>query len=241
LQTHIKFWSGLFLLAPFICLLHAVPSTRLPLSVIDAYAAMSLSQSARLRGASMQVEIEASLPQLKKHGRLHALRRISQLGRITYEMLHFEGDSAVKSEVIARYLAADVQAQTDDDPSLAVTPANYKFQYKGLATDGGRQVYLFHLTPKKKRVGTFKGDLWLDAETCLPVREAGRLAKNPSFFVKRIDFVREYDIQDGLAIPRQIQSTAETRLVGKAELTVRFHDVALAGSPSLSTVAGSGQ
>jgi len=188
----------------------------------------------------MQVEIDASLPQLKKHGKLHALRRISELGRITYEVLHFEGDNAVKSEVIARYLAADVKAQADDDPSLAVTPANYKFQYKGLVSDNGRHVYVFHLTPKKKRVGTFKGELWLDAETCLPVRESGRLAKNPSIFVKRIDFVREYDIQDGLAIPRQIQSTAETRLVGKAELTVRFHDVSLAGSPSLS-VAGSGQ
>lgn len=226
---------------PFVCLLHAVPSPPSPMSVIDTYTAMSLSQSARLRGATMQVEIEASLPQLKKHGRLHALRRISQLGRITYEILHFEGDSSVKTQVIARYLAADVQAQTDDDPSIAVTPANYKFQYKGLVTDGGRRAYHFHLTPKDKRVGTFKGDLWLDAETCLPVRESGRLAKNPSFFVKRIDFVREYDIQDGLAIPRRIQSTAETRLVGKAELTVRFHDVSLAGSPSLSVVAGSGQ
>ena len=147
----------------------------------------------------------------------------------------------MKTQVIARYLAADVQAQTDNDPSLAVTPANYKFQYKGLITDGGRSVYLFHLTPKKNRVGTFRGELWLDAETGLPVRESGRLAKSPSFFVKRIDFVREYDIQDGLAILRQIQSTAETRLVGKAELTVWFHDVALAGSPSLSVVAGSGQ
>jgi hypothetical protein len=240
LQTHIKFWSGLVLLAPFICLLHAVLPSPSPLSVVDTYAAMSLSQNARLRGATMQVEIEASLPQLKKHGKLHALRRISALGRITYEILHFEGDSTVKSQVIARYLAADVKAQADDDPSLAVTPANYKFKYKGLVTDGGRHVYVFHLTPRKKRFGTFKGELWLDAETCLPVRESGRLLKNPSFFVKRIDFVREYDIQDGLAIPRQIQSTTETRLVGKAELTVRFHDVSLAGSPSLS-VAGSGQ
>jgi len=163
------------------------------------------------------------------------------LGRITYEVLHFERDNSVQTQVIARYLAADMKSQADDDPSLAVTPANYRFQYKRLISAGGRQVYVFHLTPKKKRVGTFKGDLWLDAETCLPVRESGRLAKNPSFFVKRIDFVREYDIQDGLAIPRQIQSTAETRLVGRAELTVRFHDISLAGSPSLSVVAGSGQ
>jgi hypothetical protein len=226
---------------PFIYLLHAGPSPQSPLSVIDTYAKMSLSQNARLHGASMQVEIEASLPQLKKHGRLHALRRISELGRITYEVLHFDGDGAVKTQVIARYLAADVQAQADNDPGMAVTPANYKFRYQGLISDSGRHIYVFHLTPRKKRVGTFKGELWLDAETCLPVRESGRLAKNPSFFVKRIDFVREYDIQDGLAIPRQIQSTVETRLVGKAELTVRFHDVSLAGSPSLSVVAGSGQ
>ena len=60
-----------------------------------------------LDGASMEVDIDASLPKLKKHGRLHALRRISPLGRITYERLQFEGDGTVKNEVIARYLTAE--------------------------------------------------------------------------------------------------------------------------------------
>jgi len=59
----------------------------------------------------MEVDIEASLPKLKKHGRLHGLRRISRLGRITYEALHFEGDNSVKTHVIARYLAAEAEAQ----------------------------------------------------------------------------------------------------------------------------------
>ena len=40
----------------------------------------------------MDVEIDASLPKLKKHGRLHALRRISPLGLIRYEKAQFEGD-----------------------------------------------------------------------------------------------------------------------------------------------------
>jgi hypothetical protein len=232
---------GFIVLAPLMSVLRADPPAVPPPQLVDTYAVILSEQGTRLRGASMEVEIEASLPKLKKQGRLHALRRISALGRITYEVLHFEGDSAIKTNVIARYLAAEVQAQADGDSSLSITPANYKFRYIGIAEDGGRRVYVFHLTPKKKRVGTFKGELRLDAETCLPVRESGRWVKNPSIFVRRIDFVREYDIHDGLAIPRQIESTVETRLVGKAELTIRFHNVALAESSSLSIVAGSGR
>jgi hypothetical protein len=190
----------------------------------------------------MEVEVEASLPKLKKHGRLSALRHISRLGRITYEVLNFEGDSTIKSSVIARYLAADVQAQGNEASSLAVTPLNYKFKYKGLLNQDGRDVYIFGVTPKKKQVGLFKGELWLDAETCLPVREAGRLVKNPSIFLRRIEFVREYDIHNGVAIPLRIQSTVDTRIAGKAELTVRFHDVSLAASSSLLMAgAASGQ
>src|SRR5579871_343762 len=234
-----KFLGRLAVFVPLLLLADTPPSA--PFSVVDTYAAASSAQSAKMRRASMEVDIEAALPKLKKQGRLHALRRISALGRITYEALRFEGDSTVKTNVIARYLAADVQSQDSDEASLAVTPANYKFKYTGMANNAGRPVYVFHLTPKKKQVGAFKGELWLDAETCLPVRESGRLVKNPSIFVRRIDFVREYDIESGLAIPRQIASTVETRLVGKAELTIRFHDLALAASPSLSMSAGSGQ
>ena len=189
----------------------------------------------------MEVEIEASLPKLKRRGRLHALRHISRLGRITYEAILFEGDNTVKNSVIARYLAADTQAQANDGSSVAVTPANYKFKYKGRLDQEGRQVHVFQLTPRKKRVGLFKGELWLDAETCLPVRESGRLVKNPSIFLRRIEFVREYDILDGVAVPRSIESTVETRVVGKAELTVRFRNVALAETSALSMAAGSGQ
>jgi len=217
-------------------LLAAAPSPA-PISVVENYAAMASDQSARLLGASMEVDVEASLPRLKKHGQLSALRHISNLGRITYEVLHFEGDNTIKSSVIARYLAADAQAQGNEAPSLAVTPLNYRFKYKGRANQDGREVYIFAVTPKGKRIGLFKGELWLDVQTCLPVREAGRLVKNPSIFLRRIEFVREYDIHDGVAVPRSIWSIVDTRVVGKAELIVRFHDVSLVGGSSLSMAA----
>ena len=223
-----KYLRVFILLVPVACLMAGAAPSLAPESLVDTYETASQEQSARLRGATMEVDIEASLPKLQKHGRLHALRHISRLGRITYDALHFEGDSTVKNGVIARYLTAEVQAQTNDLASFAITASNYKFKYKGLFNYRERQIHVFQLTPRKKQVGLFKGELWLDADTCLPVRESGRMVKNPSVFLRRVYFVREYEIRDGLAIPTRIESIVDTRLVGKAELTVRFRNVALA-------------
>src|SRR5215475_9683308 len=103
------------------------PAPMAPNVIVENYCSAERNQEHSLDGASMEVEIEASLPKLQKQGRLHALRRISALGRITYEKLLFEGDNMVKNQVIVRYLTAEAEAQKDQSPSLAVTPANYKF------------------------------------------------------------------------------------------------------------------
>jgi hypothetical protein len=124
--------------------------------------------------------------------------------------------------VIARYLSAETQTRDESKPSIAITPANYKFKDKGISERNGRMVQILQVTPKKKRVGLFKGEIWLDPETALPLREQGRFVKNPSVFLKKVDFVRDYEVVDGLAIPKQIQSIVETRLVGKAEMTIHF-------------------
>jgi len=175
----------------------------------------------------MEVDIEASLPRLKKQGRLHGLRRISALGRITYDHLRFEGDGAVKNDVIARYLTAESQAQSDSSLKLDVTPENYKFKYRGITQADGRDTHIFQVTPKKKRVGLYRGEIWIDAETFLRVREAGSWVKNPSIFLKRVEFVRKFEIRDGISVPSEVHSVVDTRLVGKAELKIEFRNVEL--------------
>jgi hypothetical protein len=193
------------------------------------------------RNASMDVEIDAALPKLKKYGRLHALRHISALGRITYEHLFFEGDGTVKNQVIARYLAAEIDAQKRQAPSLAVIPDNYKFKYKGQSELEGRPTHVFQVTPKAKRVGLFKGEIWIDAATSLRVQEAGYLVKNPSIFLKRVAFVRRYEIRGGISVPRQVQSTVDTRLVGKAELTIDFSNFSMDAPERAGSALGDGQ
>jgi hypothetical protein len=202
-----------------------------PDAIVQNYCAaaqQAAEQQAQSGKASrMDIDIQASLPGLKKQGRLHGLRKITVLGRITYAKLIFEGDNTVKNQVIERYLTAENEAQQDEPATLAVTPANYKFQYKGQNQVGGRTIHIFQVTPKKKLRGLFKGEVWIDAATYLPIQESGYLIKSPSIFVKKVAFVRKFEIRDGVSVPLQVQSTVDTRLFGKAELTVDFTNFSL--------------
>jgi hypothetical protein len=190
------------------------------LPIIAQYQDATRTQQAALRGAQMNVAIDAKLPRLEKQGKLIALRTISKLGKIGYKFLGFQGDDTIKQEVIARFLTAEMEA--DKGPDIAITPANYKFRHKGSIERNGQRTELFQITPKKKRIGLFKGDLWLDAKTGMPVRESGEFVKMPSVFLKKVQFTRVYEIQDGIAIPKHLESRADVRLVGAAELNIAF-------------------
>lgn len=196
-------------------------------AIVRSYCEASRNFAGSLKASTMDVEIQGALPKLSKIGRLHALRRISALGRITYQVLGFEGDGTVKRELIARYLAAETGAQQDRAAALAVTPDNYRFHFKGNAELDGRAVYWFQVVPKHKAEGLFKGDLWIDAATYLKLRESGYLVKAPSIFLKRIAFTRKYDIRDGRAVPLRLESVVDTRLAGRAELTIDYSNYAL--------------
>jgi len=189
--------------------------------IVSRYIDATQEQQTALRGGSMEVDIDARLPKRKMHGTLHALRNISKLGRITYHMLGFSGDNTVKTEVIARYLNAEVQANQGDS-NLSITPANYKFKYKGTEDLDGREAYVLRVTPREKKVGLFKGELWLDTETFMPVRESGSFVKTPSVFLKKVQFVRHYMMQNGVSVPQRTESKIDARFFGPVELDINY-------------------
>lgn len=193
------------------------------MEIIERYVANTQAQQSSLRGLQMDMQIDAALPKLKKTGRMNALRSISKLGQITYQGLKFIGDNTIKNDVIVRYLTAE--RQTQDMSALSITPKNYKFKYKGISNREDRLVHVFQVAPRKKMVGLFKGEIWVDPSTYLPVRESGRFVKNPSVFLKKVEFVRDYDIKDGIAYPSHIESTVDTRFWGQAQMSISFSNV----------------
>jgi hypothetical protein len=211
--------------------------------MVSRYLVATQAQQSALRGGTEEVDIDAAVPKFKKQGKLHALRNISKLGKITYHALGFSGDSVVKTEVIANYLKAEVESATGTS-DLSITPANYKFKYKGAQDWNGRQVYVLQLKPREKKIGLFKGELWLDSETYMPVREEGSFVKSPSFMLKKMQFVREYELQNGVSVPQRTESRVETRFFGPVELNINYltfsKDTAQAGVDDAEAVVDTG-
>jgi hypothetical protein len=192
-----------------------------PASMAFARYAASLEQASPWILES--VEIDASLPKFEKRGRLRAIRRLVPFGKPEYQVIEIAGDQTVRQQVIIRYLSAEVRAAAIPASSVAITPENYKFRYKGPVKTGAAVAYVFLITPRKKRDGLIKGELWLDGETGVVVRQSGYLVKKPSIFVKRVDIARETTLRDGIAEMRVTHLSVDTRLVGRAELTIQEH------------------
>ena len=103
--------------------------------MVSRYIDATQQQQSALRGGTMEVDIDANVPKMKTQGKLHALKSISKLGKITYHALGFSGDNSVKTEVIARYLKAEVELRR----MARISPSrrqNYKFKYKGMEDAG---------------------------------------------------------------------------------------------------------
>lgn len=182
-------------------------------AVLERYSA-GLSDKG-LDTATVDVEIEATVPRFQKTARVAAIRSWAD-GKRDYQFVAIEGDRLVRNEMIARYFAID----TDKAPLAApITKANYRFRFvsnKGTAS-------VFQITPRKKRKGMISGELWIDNETGLATHLSGRMVKNPSMMLRRVGISQEMEIRHGATVARETRLDLDTRFTGRAELTIREH------------------
>ncbi len=170
-------------------------------------------------GQSFAVQIDAALPGLGKQGSMSGLKTISRTGRAVYAGLRFTGDSLVKTQVIARFLANDTQAP-ERSAGLGVNRENYVFSYEKTSDYNGFVAFVFGIKPKRKRAGLFKGELWLDAATAAPLRLWGDFVKSPSIFVRSFRFVQDFGSQGSCCQPLRLLVSVATRIAGNAEMAV---------------------
>lgn len=206
-----------------------VPTASLPRMSPDlaflTYQQRSARQAQALAGYTAATVIRAELPDNAQHGEFELERHYTAPRTLTFKALRFIGDGFVKTNVIARILQSEVDHVQKDDPAVtALRPANYKFAYKGTVQEGDRALHMFQVKPRKKRAGLFKGHIFLDASTGSLVRAQGRVAKSPSLFVKKIDFVQEFADINGFMLPVHMHSEAKAALVGKTVIDITNRD-----------------
>jgi len=190
--------------------------------VLESFTVASTQSEQELRGSAMTVDITAQVPRLEKTASLQGIRAVSHEGHVTFSSLQLSGDSSVRHEIIARYLAAEENVGGERNLQLlALTPVNYKFHFRSLEQVDSTPAYRFSVKPRHKHEGSFEGDLWIDAKSSLPLRESGRVVQH-SIFLRRLTMVRRFRIIDRTAVPERTDIEIDTRLVGKAQLTVKL-------------------
>ena len=172
---------------------------------------------------TVDVSISAAVPSLSKKGILRAIKKQAPQGVMSYESMLFEGDGLIKTNVIARYLQAELATSRPEEKlATEISPLNYRFTLKGRDMIAGREALLHEVKPIRRGTGLFHGNVWLDRETLLPLREQGKIEKIPSVWVKEISFTRDYEFVHGYALPNHIISEVNTRIVGKSVINIDF-------------------
>jgi hypothetical protein len=195
-----------------------VMSAELALANYERRAAL---QPVQLAAYSATTVIHAELPDSSQQGDFEVERKYSAPHTLLFKPIRFVGDKFVKSNIIARLLQSEVDhVEKDDLMATAISPANYKFSSKGRAEVQGRPVYVYQVKPHQKRVGLFKGRMFLDEHTGSLVRVEGSIVKSPSFFVNHIQFVQDYGDFDSFTLPVHIHSEAKARLVGRTIIDI---------------------
>jgi hypothetical protein len=192
-------------------------------SVVSRYVAASEVQREAMFGVQMDITIQGRLTQLRENGLMRVVGYMSKLGELTHDMVDFNGDNRIKTDLMARYLELEQKTKSYGG-GMKIAPQDYEFKIKAILKQSDRTIYVFEVSPRKNRVDKFRGELWIDGPTGMPLREAGRFVKSPSLFLTNLRFARDYELRDGISVVKHFQSSTDVRIpgVGSAELDVNF-------------------
>jgi hypothetical protein len=203
--------------------LHVPLPVMAPEIALQTFESRGVEQNSALKGYTDQTLVMAELTDSSQRGAFELQRSFVAPHTLAFKPIRYTGDTFVKSNVIARILQSEVDYVTKGDSAeTALTPANYKFSYKGDRELNGKDVHVFQVKPRQKRAGLFKGYMYLDTVSGSLVRSEGTIVKSPSFFIRNIQFVEDYTDIDGYTLPVQLHTTAKARFVGPAVVDI-FH------------------
>jgi len=106
-----------------------------------------------------------------------------------------------------------------------LTSANYEFSLLGRETVNGHDCYVLQLTPKREAVELVRGKAWVDANDFEIRRIDGATAKNPSFWIKKLNVTINYGQVNGVWVQTDTKAVADVRVAGPHVLTSRELDV----------------
>lgn len=168
-------------------------------------------------------------------GKLHAKAIVHVQFRApstkTFTTASEEGSWVVRHLVFRRLMESEVEtAAGRGRQDSAIKPENYALEVVGKEDLDGRECLVVDALPTRKDKYLFEGRVWIDARDFAVAKIVGHPAKNPSFWIKRVDFVRQYQKIGEFWLPLKDVSTTELKIHGKKILTIDHRDYAVNGA-----------
>ena len=191
----------------------------------------SLVQSNRMRESKLQ-QYSYSAPRTyrvkddkgKVRAETQVLMQFQAPNKKEFKIVSQTGSSLIHGRVFKPLMDSEAEAAASRNrQDSAITPANYTFSLIGEEDVDGHHCFALQVTPKRSEKYLFKGKIWIHATEFAVVRIEGQPAKNPSFFIKQVNFTRRYQKVGDFWLPIRDESVSQIRLFGTNILTVDYN------------------
>lgn len=171
--------------------------------------------------------LEARNPRYKKHGWLEAWTMLDPERGFIFEIVGEGGSSYVRDKVLRKALEREREAYSRSETGAgAIVPENYEFAEPHQDASGLVSV---PLKPRRKHPLLLAGHLFLTAADADLVRLEGVLAKNPSFWTRRVHIVRRYGRLSDIRVPLSVESTAQIVMAGESSFAMQYEYASING------------
>jgi hypothetical protein len=148
-----------------------------------------------------------------------------------------QGSGIVRRLALNPLIASEVKAARGKDRhDSAISPENYDLSFLGEQDVRRHPCYVLRAKPKRVDKYLFEGQVWIDMQDFAMVRIEGHSAAHLSFWIKRAEFVRDYERVAGFWLPYKDETAVEVRIDGKKLLTIDHHDYAVKGKPTMESL-----
>ena len=164
--------------------------------------------------------LEARNDRFKLQGWLEASTELTPDGRFHYQIIREGGSDYIRNKVLRPVLENEEKLfATRDASRSAMTTENYELRGTEAAEPG---LVKLLVKPKRREISLIDGAAVVTEDEADLVRVEGRLAKNPSFWTRRVDVIRRYERVSGVRVPTRLDSVAQIRFAGKSTFSMTF-------------------
>ncbi len=155
-------------------------------------------------------------------------------GSKQFEVVSSSGWGSARKHVFQRLLEAETDAAWPGAvEDSRMTPQNYSFTLQRMEEISGRKTYVIEVTPKKQQKYLMRGAIFVHAEELAIVRITGAPAKNPSFWIKSVQFSHTYGKHGQFWLAASDKSISDARIVGPTELRIEYSEYTLTETATL--------